>query len=70
LHLLLLAADPAWATSTITDAMAAVLFYSTGTDTTDELFMLSDFGTAVSTANGTLTVQIDSNGWVYFDYTA
>jgi hypothetical protein len=50
--------------------MAAVLFYSTGTDTTDELFMLSDFGTAVSTANGTLTVQIDSNGWVYFDYTA
>ena len=62
--------DPAWATSTITDAMAAILFWSTGTDTTDELFMLSDFGTAVSTANGTLTVQIDTNGWMYFDYVA
>jgi len=63
-------ADPAWATSTITDAMAAILFYSTGASATDDLFMLSDFGTAVSTANGTLTVQVDSNGWVYFDYTA
>ena len=63
-------ADPSWATSTITDAMAAILFYSTGASATDDLFMLSDFGTAVSTANGTLTVQVDSNGWVYFDYTA
>ena len=62
------AADPAWATSTITDAMAIVLFYSTGTDTTDDLFMLSDFGTAVSTANGTLTVTVDGDGFVYFDY--
>lgn len=62
--------DPAWATSTITDAMAAILFHSTGTDTTDDLYLLSDFGTAVSTANGTLTVQVDTNGWVYFDYTA
>ena len=62
--------DPAWAASTITDAMAAILYDSSGTDTTDELYMLSDFGTSVSTANGTLTVQIDTNGWVYFDYTA
>jgi len=63
-------ADPAWATSTITDAMAAVLYDSSGLDTTDELCMLSDFGTAVSTANGTLTVQVDGNGWMYFDYVA
>ena len=63
-------ADPAWATSTITDAMAAILYDSSGTIGTDELYMLSDFGTAVSTANGTLTVQIDGNGWMYFDYTA
>jgi hypothetical protein len=62
--------DPAWATSTITDAMAAVLFDSSGSDATDELYMLSDFGTAVSTANGTLTVQVDGNGWVYFTYSA
>jgi hypothetical protein len=63
-------ADPAWAASTITTAMAAVLYDSSGTDTTDQLYMLSDFGTDVSTANGTLTVQVDGNGWVYFDYTA
>lgn len=62
--------NPAWATSTITDAMAAILFYSTGTSSADDLFLLSDFGTAVSTANGTLTVTVDANGWVYFDYTA
>ena len=63
-------ANPAWATSTITDAMAAILYDSSGASATDELYMLSDFGTAVSTANGTLTVQVDANGWVYFDYTA
>lgn len=62
-------ADPAWATSTISDAMAAVLYHTTGNTTTDELYMLSDFGSAVSTANGTLTVQVGGDGWVYFDYT-
>ena len=63
-------ADPAWASSTITDAMAAVLFRSTGTSTTDELVFLADFGTAVSTSNGTLTVAVDSNGWFYIDYSS
>lgn len=63
-------ADPDWASSTITDAMAAVLYHTSGSSATDQLYMLSDFGTAVSTANGTLTIQVDSNGWVYFDYTA
>jgi len=62
--------DPAWAASTITNAEAAVLFDSSGSDATDELYMLSDFGAPVSTANGTLTVQVDGNGWMYFDYTA
>ena len=62
--------DPAWAASTITNAEAAVLYDSSGTAGTDELYMLSDFGSPVSTANGTLTVQVDGNGWVYFDYTA
>jgi hypothetical protein len=61
-------ADVAWATSTITDAMAAILYHTTGVATTDPLYLLSDFGSAVSTANGTLTVQVDTNGWVYFDY--
>jgi len=62
--------DPAWASSTITDAMAAILYDSSGTDTTDELYMLSDFGSSVSTANGTLTVQVATNGWFFVDYTA
>jgi hypothetical protein len=63
--------DPAWATSTITNAEAAVLFYSTGTDTTDDLFLMSDFGAPVSTANGTLTITVDTpanGGWCYFDF--
>jgi hypothetical protein len=63
--------DPAWAASTITNAEAAVLFYSTGTDTTDNLFLMSDFGAPVSTANGTLTITVDTpanGGWYYFDF--
>jgi len=63
--------DPAWATSTITNAEAAVLFYSTGTDTTDDLFLMSDFGAPVSTANGTLTITVDTpanGGWYFFDF--
>ncbi len=63
-------ANPAWGASTITNAMAAVLYDSSGVAGTDELYMLSDFGTSVSTANGTLTVQVDGNGWVYFTYSA
>jgi len=63
--------DPAWTASTITNAEAAVLFYSTGTDTTDNLFLMSDFGAPVSTANGTLTITVDTpanGGWYYFDF--
>ena len=62
--------DPAFASSTITNAMAAVIFDSSGSDSTDELYMLSDFGTAVSTANGTLTVLIATNGRFFVHYTA
>ena len=64
--------DPAWAASTITNAEAAVLFYSTGTDTTDNLYLMSDFGSPVSTANGTLTITVDTpanGGWTYWDFT-
>jgi hypothetical protein len=63
--------DPAWAASTITNAEAAVFFYSTGTDTTDNLFVMSDFGAPVSTANGTLTITVDTpanGGWYFFDF--
>ena len=64
------ATDPAWAASTIADAMALVVYDSTGTDTTDALIMLADFGTAVSTSNGTLTVQIATNGLFFISYAA
>ena len=60
--------DQAWAGSTITNAEAAVLFESTGTDTADELYLMSDFGSPVSTTNGTLTVVVDANGWTFIDY--
>ncbi len=60
--------DQAWAASTITNAEAVVLFESTGTDTADELYLMSDFGSPVSTTNGTLTVVVDSNGWTFIDY--
>ena len=63
-------ADPAWAASTITSAMAGITFHSTGTDTTDELYTLHDFITAASTSNGLFTVTIHAtDGALYFDYT-
>ena len=62
--------DPAWATSTITAAEAMISYHTTGTDTTDELILLSDFGSPVSTSNGTLTVQIAANGLAVFAYAA
>ena len=60
--------DQSWAASTITSAEAVVLFESTGTDTADELYLMSDFGSPVSTTNGTLTIVVDSNGWTFIDY--
>lgn len=62
-------ADPAWASSTITSAMAAVAYLEAGTAAQDMLFFLSDFVTAVSTSSGTLTVQVAANGWYYLDGT-
>ena len=64
--------DPAWASSTITNAESAVFFYSTGTDSSDNLYLMSDFGAPVSTANGTLTITIDTpanGGITYWDFT-
>jgi len=61
--------DPAWVTSTITDAMAAILYQTTGAEATDPIYFLSDFVTAATSSNGTFTVQIAANGWFYIDYT-
>ena len=63
------ATDASWATSTITDAMAAILYYSTGNSTTDQLVFLSDFVTAATSSNGTFTIQWAANGILYLDYT-
>lgn len=57
------AADPSWASSTIANAMAAVNYFARGgASSADELILLSDFVTAVSTTNGTLAVQWAAGG--------
>jgi hypothetical protein len=61
--------DPAWPASTISNAMALVTFFDTGSSATDMLILLLDFVTAVSTSSGLLTVQIHSNGALNLDYT-
>jgi hypothetical protein len=61
--------NPAWATSTITSAMAAVLYFTTGNTTTDQLIFLSDFVTAATSSNGTFTITVSGDGWFYIDYT-
>lgn len=61
--------DVSWASSTITNAMAIVGYFSTGTSTTEELIWLSDFVTAASSANGTFTVQWSSGGIIIYDFT-
>ena len=62
-------ANPSWATSTITNAMAAVGYRTTTMSTTSELIWLSDFVTAASTNNGTFTISVHANGWWFFDTT-
>lgn len=64
------AADPSWSSSTIASAMALVSYFARGgASSADELVLLSDFVTAVSTTNGTLLVQISASGLATIDYT-
>lgn len=63
------AADLSWATSTITDAMAAVGYFTTGNSTTDELIWLSDFVTAASSSGGTFSITWSTGGIIIYDYT-
>lgn len=58
-----------WTTATITDAMAAIHFLTTGSPATDQLVYLADFVTAATASNGTFTISVDNNGWWYIDYT-
>ena len=61
--------DVAWTSSTISNAMASVLYFNVGSEATDQLICLQDFVTAVSTSSGTLTVQINASGIATLDYT-
>jgi hypothetical protein len=63
------AADVAWTTSTIANAMAAVLYTNVGTAATDELVLLSDFVNAASSSGGTFTIQWSASGLFTLDYT-
>jgi hypothetical protein len=64
------AADPSWAASTITNAMAAVGYFARGgADTADELLWLSDFVTAASSSSGTFTIQWHASGIWTVDFT-
>lgn len=62
-------ADPSWASSTISNAMAGVTYTNVGADTTDQLLLLLDFVTAVSTSAGTLTIALAAGGAMTIDYT-
>lgn len=63
-------ADPSWTSSTISNAMAGVSYFARGgASSADELVLLSDFVTAVSTTNGTLLVQVNASGLATIDYT-
>ena len=61
--------DVSWATSTITSAMAAVGYFTTGNSTTDELIWLSDFVTAASSSGGTFSVTWSTGGIIIYDFT-
>ena len=61
--------DLSWTTSTITSAMAAVFYTLVGSSATDQLLLLADFVTAVSTSAGTLAVTIAAGGVMTIDYT-
>lgn len=60
------ATDPAWTTSTITDAMGGFIYADL---VTDELICLLDFVTAASSSGGTFTIQLNASGILTIDYT-
>lgn len=63
------AADVSVASTTITDAMAAVGYFARGgASSADELIFLSDFVTAASTSNGTFAIQWHANGIFTVDF--
>lgn len=62
--------DVSWTSSTITSAMGMVEYFKRGgASSADELLLLLDFVSAVSTSNGTLAVQINAAGAATWDLT-
>lgn len=61
------AADVSVASTTITGAMASILYSIVGSAATDTLEMLHDFVTAVNTSNGTFGIQWNASGLVTCD---
>lgn len=55
------AADPSWASSTIT-ARYAIFYKDTGTAGTSPLIAYADFGGNISSTNGTFTVVLNASG--------
>lgn len=60
------ATDVSWASSTISNAMAAIGYADA---VNDELIFCSDFVTAASTTNGTFTIQWHASGIFTIDFT-
>ena len=62
------ATDVSVANTTISAAMCSVLRRTAGTAATDELMLLHDFVTAVTTSNGTFQIQWNASGLLTIAY--
>jgi hypothetical protein len=63
------ATDVSVATTTISAAMASILYTNVGAAGTDQLVMLHDFVTAVTTSAGTFAITWNGSGLLTLDYT-
>jgi hypothetical protein len=63
------ATDISVANTTISSAMAAVLRTNVGSAATDQLVLLADFVSAVSSSNGTFAINWAAGGIATIDYT-
>ena len=57
------------ASTTITSAMAGVIYTNVGSAATDQLIVLQDFVTAASSSSGSFVIQHHANGIFTIDYT-
>lgn len=58
------AADPTWTITTSASPRYAVIYKSTGTPSTSPLILYVDFGETFSISNGTLTLALNSEGYL------